>query len=90
MTPLLAAALHGHLPVVNFLLQQNDVDPTVCNRDGRNALHLAVLNGHEAMVETLLDRLTLKKVNHQDKVRENAYTAALDSMVLMMTVFMMM
>ena len=53
MTPLASAALHGHLKVINLLLEHK-ADIKKSNRDGNTALHNAAFMCRSEIVKTLL------------------------------------
>ena len=55
-TPLIAAALKGHVDTVEVLLQREDVDVNVACKDGATPLLLAAQNGHGKTVEALLKK----------------------------------
>jgi len=41
---------------VRILLERNDVNPTICDKGGRDPLSLAVKLGHQEIVEILRER----------------------------------
>ena len=53
-TPMLAAALNGHIDVVKVLLD-GGANPDISDNEGSTALHIAVLEGHFDVVKVLLD-----------------------------------
>lgn len=52
-TPLLIAIQNNH-PEVAILLMENDANPHLCDKNGRNALHYAVESGNTMLVKTLI------------------------------------
>ena len=54
--PLSWAAERGHEGVVKKLLEQEDVNPNMADRDGRTSLVWAAVNGCEGVVKVLLER----------------------------------
>ncbi len=54
-TSLGLAASHGHLPLIEYLLNAG-ADINAANNQGQTALHLAVANGHQPIVEFLAKR----------------------------------
>jgi len=63
-TPLTWAAGNGHEGVVKLLLEREDVDPNLPNRDGDTPLGCAAITGYDGVVKLLLERLNVDP-NHQ-------------------------
>jgi ankyrin repeat protein len=56
-TPLISAAMRGHIEVVRLLLEQDDFGLIEMAKDnGKNALHFAARQGHIGIVEALLEK----------------------------------
>ncbi|WVZ68265.1 hypothetical protein U9M48_017224 [Paspalum notatum var. saurae] len=56
-TPLISAAMRGHIEVVQLLLEQDDFGLVEMARDnGKNALHFAARQGHVEIVKALLEK----------------------------------
>jgi len=56
-TPLISAAMRGHIEVVELLLEQDDFGLVEMARDnGKNALHFAARQGHIGIVKALLEK----------------------------------
>ncbi|TVU36745.1 hypothetical protein EJB05_18691, partial [Eragrostis curvula] len=56
-TPLISAAMRGHIEVVRLLLEQDDFGLIEMARDnGKNALHFAARQGHIGIVDALLEK----------------------------------
>ncbi|CAO1946508.1 unnamed protein product [Urochloa humidicola] len=56
-TPLISAAMRGHIEVVELLLEQDDLGLVEMARDnGKNALHFAARQGHIEIVKALLEK----------------------------------
>ncbi|KAK3165898.1 hypothetical protein QOZ80_1AG0039100 [Eleusine coracana subsp. coracana] len=56
-TPLISAAMRGHIEVVRLLLEQDDFGLIEMARDnGKNALHFAARQGHIGIVKALLEK----------------------------------
>jgi len=56
-TPLISAAMRGHIEVVELLLEQDDFGLAEMARDnGKNALHFAARQGHIGIVKALLEK----------------------------------
>jgi ankyrin repeat protein len=56
-TPLISAAMRGHIEVVELLLEQDDFGLVEMARDnGKNALHFAARQGHTGIVKALLEK----------------------------------
>lgn len=53
-TALIKAAKHGHLPIVQLLIER-DADVNARDNRGTNALYWASCNGHEDIVAELID-----------------------------------
>jgi len=54
-TPLSWAAENGHERVVEVLLERNDANPELADKNGRAPLSWASQNGHEGVVNLLLE-----------------------------------
>ncbi|KAF2996524.1 hypothetical protein E8E15_000312 [Penicillium rubens] len=52
-TALSLAAYHGHLAIINLLLEENELDVAVTDKFGDTALCKAARNGHEQVVKRL-------------------------------------
>ncbi|EGN97635.1 hypothetical protein SERLA73DRAFT_30543, partial [Serpula lacrymans var. lacrymans S7.3] len=52
-TPLMSAASLGHVEVVKLIIKRHDVNINSKDRDGRNALMLAIQEGHTNIVDLL-------------------------------------
>src|SRR5262249_49776306 len=63
-TPLIQAAIKGHLPVVKFLVERG-ADVNKVDADGRSALLAAARDGHLSIVEYLIEYGT--DINQTDK-----------------------
>ena len=63
ITPLTAAALHGHEEVVKRQLRKKDIRVNQANCNGITALVAAAYNGHEEVVQLLLQKEDIQ-VNH--------------------------
>ncbi|KAJ1286122.1 hypothetical protein BS78_03G328600 [Paspalum vaginatum] len=56
-TPLISAAMRGHIEVVQLLLEQDDFGLVEMARDnGKNVLHFAARQGHIEIVKALLEK----------------------------------
>ena len=56
-TPLISAAMRGHIEVVELLLEQDDFGLVEMARDnGKNGLHFAARQGHIGIVKALLEK----------------------------------
>ena len=53
-TPLIKAAHEGHAETVSRLLQAPEIDPSIADEHGLNALHHAAMGGHQQIVRELL------------------------------------
>jgi ankyrin repeat protein len=53
-TALLAASCNGHVEIVKFLLQQNNIDVNIQRKNGGTALYMASRGGHLDVVRALL------------------------------------
>jgi len=64
-TPLMAAARSEYFKIVEYLIIEGASTATTTN-DGWNALHMAAANNNTttAIVELLLNKMTLKDINH--------------------------
>lgn len=72
-TPLTLAAQHGHLNVVQILLDQESIDPSCADIDGQLPLHKAAANGYWDIVDLLLCHAGHPKPSeiHVDKLQEH-------------------
>jgi hypothetical protein len=66
-TPFLSACEHGHLNVVNYLLEMTNTDSTHRNSKGLNALDVTIVNHRDIVVQRLLC------CNNWRRLMENAY-----------------
>ncbi|OQR89417.1 hypothetical protein THRCLA_22698 [Thraustotheca clavata] len=74
LTPLLIAAIHGDMPMINYLLEANvDVNKGF-TRDGNSPLAMATAHGHYMVVETLLEAGA--NPEHHNNKGEDVYTLA--------------
>ena len=55
-TPLIWASQNGHSDVVQVLLQNEDIDVNIADRDGITALYKASSRGHKEVVQLLLQK----------------------------------
>ena len=75
-TCLMAAVGWGHEEVVTELLQQEDCDPSLEDRDKCTALHYACYNGRVGMVRQLASHPRQGSLNSKDS---DGYTAIMDA-----------
>lgn len=68
------ACLHGHVPLVQFLLKQVAIDVEVRDNDGSTPLMVAAQNGHDLVVYLLLNKGA--QVDAQDNQGFTALMAA--------------
>ena len=54
-SPLHLAALHGHLDIARYLVEEAGVNPKQRNADGLSPLDLAAYNGHLEVVRYLIE-----------------------------------
>ena len=57
-TPLLVAAVYGHLSVIEYWIEHG-CDPLHRNNNGDTAVHLAALNGHLSVVKFFVEKLNI-------------------------------
>lgn len=55
-TPLISAAIRGHVDVVNQLLSEDSSSLEISKSNGKNALHFAARRGHLEIVKALLEK----------------------------------
>ena len=70
-TPLFEASRRGQIKALNLLLEAN-ADINVTNNEGFTALHVAALEGHSGLVNTLLQNNKIRKVGETTKRGETA------------------
>ena len=75
-TPLHLACEHGHLTMVEQLVEQG-FDINALNEDRRTPLHKASANGHHTVIEFLLDKYA--NVSIRDKEGFNCLDIAIES-----------
>eukprot|EP00944_MAST-04C_sp_MAST-4C-sp1_P005873 g5873.t1 len=66
-TPLMTAARYGHSSIVATLIDKYGADPTITNREGNNALHIAAQFESMHTVGLLLSKMTQKDINHKNR-----------------------
>lgn len=74
--PLLAAAMHGHLDVVKYLAERNDVDADSRDVTGETPLLVAAKNGHLETVKYLAEREDVEASRKDFKSRTSLSYAA--------------
>jgi hypothetical protein len=64
-TPLMAAARYEHFQMVQYLIEQCEAGPTIADRYGQSALHLAAGNNrtNTELIDLLLTHMTLDNIN---------------------------
>ncbi|PKA47178.1 Ankyrin repeat-containing protein [Apostasia shenzhenica] len=55
-SPLYSAVVKNHLPVVNAILDIDDISIRIVRKNGKTALHMAARNGYYQIVRALLDK----------------------------------
>jgi serine/threonine-protein phosphatase 6 regulatory ankyrin repeat subunit B len=55
VTPIIAAAEHGHAECLKMLLSQDKADVDAARRDGSSAIGVAVIHHHHAAIQVLID-----------------------------------
>ncbi|TXH08871.1 MAG: ankyrin repeat domain-containing protein [Spirochaetes bacterium] len=75
-TPLHVATAHGHVAIVEFLVESGSKSLDVHNELGRTPLHDAALFGDEVMLDTLL-ALGSKSIDALDKLRHTPLVLAI-------------
>jgi len=73
-TALHEACRWGHIEVAKFLISQK-ADPKITTVEGTTVLHLAALNGHDTLVNYLVNEVKMD-VNVQDKFGDTPLIAA--------------
>ena len=63
---LLKAVSQGSLAIVQLLLRAG-LEPSVCDSEGRNILHVAFEHGHDHLLDTLYDNVPCEKWNDSDQ-----------------------
>lgn len=80
-TPLLQAALHGHLTIIQFLILEQGVDINETDANGDTAIMHAAGGGHLTVVQWLVDNgadLTLMSKSRSNALHRAATTGHLD------------
>jgi hypothetical protein len=65
-TPLMCSSCEGHLNIVNLLLKCG-ADPSAQDKKGRNAIDLALINGHKDVIELIIKHKKYKKLRNNTK-----------------------
>eukprot|EP00055_Hartaetosiga_balthica_P000260 m.136088 g.136088 ORF g.136088 m.136088 type:complete len:1000 (+) comp10424_c0_seq1:78-3077(+) len=55
MRPIHVAALHGHHPIVAFLVDRNETEVTLLDKYNRSPLHAAAMSGNSDVINSLLN-----------------------------------
>ena len=79
LTCLMAAVRRGHKEVVTELLQQEDCDPSLEDRNKWTALHIACMYGEVGMVRQLASHPRQGSLNSKNKYGNTAIMAAVES-----------
>lgn len=84
MTPLMFAAVGGHIECVKLLIKTSGIDPDQTNLNGFTAIMLAAKHGHKNCVEQLLPISDLTKTDSMQKktVLEWAQDVELKTLIL--------
>ena len=61
------AAMHGHVDIVRYLVEEADIDPNSADTDGWTALHFAAYNGHLDVVRYLVEEAKVQDPNKPNK-----------------------
>ncbi|KNG89341.1 hypothetical protein ANOM_002670 [Aspergillus nomiae NRRL 13137] len=74
-TPMSLAVTNGHLPVVQALVNRNDVDTSLTDSMNRTLLHMASLSGHESVLDVVMHWPAVY-INQKDKHGQTAFSLA--------------